>query len=390
MASAATRRDREREAANAAPWVLVLGGGPDREREVSLASAAAVAAALRAGGYRVEEADCGPGDLTALDAFAGMGGGVVFPALHGPWGEGGPLLRELEARGLKKVGVDAEAASMCMNKAAAKTAWSADPTLHTPAWTVMDLAGRDVVVTVPEEGPGGWVLKPLDQGSSLGVYRFHEMEALLDSFLALHEPAWSEGDLDADELLELEGELDAEAAGEPGSASDAEALAGLGSDDDDDDDDDDDEEGQDHAAMDPSLLADLSGGGRMMLESAIRGRELTVGVVAGQALPVIEIGFDGDLYDYDTKYHDDRTRYTVLDASDEAAVAATTASLRAVELVGAAGLCRVDLIWDGSIPWLIEANTMPGFTQHSLLPKAAAACGWSMPELCGRLVRGAG
>ena len=402
---------QQRDAAGAAPWVLVLGGGPDRERDVSLASAAAVATALRAGGYRVEQADCGPGDFSALDAFVGMGGGVVFPVLHGPWGEGGPLLRELEARGLSKVGVDAEAASLCMNKAAAKTVWAADASLHTPPWTVMDLSGRSVVITVPEEGTGGWVLKPLDQGSSLGVHRFHEMEALLDSFLASHEPAWSEGDLDPDELAELEAELedDGGAGLAPGNTAAADewcaeqdtAEPQHGAEEAGDEDDEEDEDGDpgDEDAefdFDPDARADLnrileaSGSGRLMLESAVRGRELTVGVVDGRALPVIEIGFDGDIYDYQTKYHDDRTRYTVLDPTDEAAVAATQASLRAVELVGAGALCRIDLIWDGSIPWLIEANTMPGFTEHSLLPKAAAALDWTMPELCRRLVQAAG
>src|SRR5690554_3347074 len=96
--------------------VLVLGGGPDQKREVSLRSRAGVAGALRAAGHNVIESDITPDNLKPLDTPCD----VVFPVLHGRWGEGGSLQRLMEARRLRFVGAKAHAAGVAMDKCASK------------------------------------------------------------------------------------------------------------------------------------------------------------------------------------------------------------------------------------------------------------------------------
>ncbi len=103
--------------------VMVLAGGPDRERSVSLQSGAAVAHALRQAGHDVSGVlDIGPDDMSALDHWERWCGDVVFPVLHGPWGEGGPLQRILSQRQIAYVGCGPEAASLCMDKYRTKLA----------------------------------------------------------------------------------------------------------------------------------------------------------------------------------------------------------------------------------------------------------------------------
>jgi D-alanine-D-alanine ligase len=92
--------------------LLVLRGGPSAERDVSLASGTAVAAACRRLGYSVTEADIGPRDLQALDGRAD----IIFPVLHGPFGEDGTLQAILEERGLYYVGSDAAASRLAIDK----------------------------------------------------------------------------------------------------------------------------------------------------------------------------------------------------------------------------------------------------------------------------------
>jgi D-alanine-D-alanine ligase len=97
--------------------VLLLKGGPDAEREVSLKSGAMVAAALRRAGLEVNEITV---DRPGLDEIRAMHGDVVFPVLHGSWGEGGPLQELLEADGRPYVGCDPKAARIAMDKVQSK------------------------------------------------------------------------------------------------------------------------------------------------------------------------------------------------------------------------------------------------------------------------------
>jgi D-alanine-D-alanine ligase len=126
-----------------------------------------------------------------------------------------------------------------------------------------------------------------------------------------------------------------------------------------------------------------------MIETFVEGREITVGVLARQTLPIIEIRSRTGFYDYHAKYVDDQTEYlfdTVGDADVRRRV--SEAALACFDALGCRHFARVDFILagDGSV-YALEVNTIPGFTTHSLLPKAAARTGLSMNELCVRIVR---
>ncbi len=128
-----------------------------------------------------------------------------------------------------------------------------------------------------------------------------------------------------------------------------------------------------------------------MVEPLIDGRELTVGVLGDEALPIIEIIPADGLYDYEAKYTRNDTTY-LINPELPAGVAPQLLedSLRLARQVGVRHLARVDYMLDRSgTPWLLELNTMPGFTDHSLVPMAARARTndpLEMPELCARLV----
>jgi D-alanine-D-alanine ligase len=126
-----------------------------------------------------------------------------------------------------------------------------------------------------------------------------------------------------------------------------------------------------------------------MVESFVAGRELTVGVLGRQVLPIIEIRSQSGFYDYQAKYVDDRTQYLFDTVEDRALQARIqSAALAGFDALGCRDFARVDFILgpEGT-PYALEVNTIPGFTTHSLLPKAAARIGLSLGELCVRIVR---
>jgi len=132
------------------------------------------------------------------------------------------------------------------------------------------------------------------------------------------------------------------------------------------------------SALDPVVIA----------ERWITGGEFTVSVLQGQALPAIRIETPRTFYDYQAKYFADDTRYLVpcgLSAPDEAAM--QQAALATFAATGASGWGRVDFVTAGDgKALLLEINTVPGMTSHSLVPMAARAAGIDFPELCWRIL----
>ncbi len=236
--------------------VLVLAGGPDREREVSLQSGAEVSRALREAGHRVEQHDISERDLSALERFADWPGDVIFPVLHGPWGEGGGLQRLLDERGLPYVGTRGPAAALCMDKARAKAAMTTSSTSSTTstssassAKTAADLPTPPHQVVTADEPitlSPPVVIKPTCEGSSIGMAICHDEAAL--------------------------------------------------------------------AAAQKELSASY---GTLLVERYIVGREVTVGVLEGlngrddelTALPPIEIVPAASYYDFHAKYDSEQTQY---------------------------------------------------------------------------------
>lgn len=294
--------------------VLVLGGGPDAEREVSLKSAKFVAQALERGGvYSVRSETI---DRLTPETLRALPGDVVFPVLHGGWGEGGPLQDLLEHDGRPFVGCRAQAARLAMDKMATKLAAAAIGVATKRACVIN---GRDA--GCPLELPV--VVKPVHEGSSVGVH------------ICRTTPEWK--------------------------TAIAAALADM----------------QQH----PKRVY-------MVEEAVLGGSELTVGVLDGAALAPIQIRPSVEFYDYEAKYERSDTQYVVDPPLDQSLKASLRTSAEAIfRTIGARHLARVDFLLDRQgKAWLLEVNTMPGFTDHSLLPMAAAHAGKPMHLLCEHLV----
>lgn len=289
--------------------VAVLMGGVSAEREVSLRSGAAVAAALERCGARVQRVDVQSRQL-ALPADVD----VVFVALHGTFGEDGTVQRWLEERGVPYTFSDAEASARAFDKVRSKQAFLAHD-VPTPRFVVMSASAPDFAAADRLHWPVA--VKPARQGSSVGVVRVERRQDL---------PA-------------------------------ACVQAGR---------------------YDETLL----------VEEWVSGRELTVAVLEGRALPVIEVRPQQGWFDYRAKYTSGCTEYLVPAPLDEdVRRRAEALAVQAQGSLGCRDLTRVDMILDaqGRL-FVLEVNTIPGFTETSLVPKAAQAAGWSFEQLCARLV----
>jgi len=143
----------------------------------------------------------------------------------------------------------------------------------------------------------------------------------------------------------------------------------------------------------PKALADgFEYGAELIVESYVDGRELTVGILGEEALPIVEILAPDGNYSFLAKYTGGRTRYLT-----PAPLAASLyrhcqeLALRAFRALDCRGFGRVDLrLSSKGEPFALELNSIPGFTATSLLPKAAAAAGIAFPDLCHRIMHAAG
>ncbi len=126
----------------------------------------------------------------------------------------------------------------------------------------------------------------------------------------------------------------------------------------------------------------------IIVEQWIDGVEYTAGILHDTALPLIRLETPNSFYDYEAKYQADTTRYLIpcgLDAAQEAQM--QTLALEAFRAVGASGWGRVDFMLDAAgRPWFIEVNTVPGLTDHSLVPMAAQAAGTGFEALACRIL----
>lgn len=131
--------------------------------------------------------------------------------------------------------------------------------------------------------------------------------------------------------------------------------------------------------------------GDCMIEQFIPGKEITVSILEEQTLPIIEIRSKTGFYDYQAKYIDEQTEY-LFDTIIQPALI-TQIEQDAMDCFCALGcrqFARVDFILsDEPIAYALEINTIPGFTTHSLLPKAAAKAGLTMSDLCSKIVEAA-
>jgi len=129
--------------------------------------------------------------------------------------------------------------------------------------------------------------------------------------------------------------------------------------------------------------------GLPLIETFIPGRELAVGVLGDQALPIVEIKPSHEIYDYECKYTKGKSQYEVPAAlSAETTALVQELTVLAHRTLRLSAYSRIDFRLDeNDEPWCLEANSLPGMTATSLLPKGAGAAGISFPELCDRIVR---
>jgi len=133
----------------------------------------------------------------------------------------------------------------------------------------------------------------------------------------------------------------------------------------------------------------LSKYGQGLIEHFIKGPELTVGILGEVALPAIEIRTRREFYNYQAKYLDDDTQYRFdIDLPEAVVDEVRRLSLQAHRALGCRDFSRVDWMVDGVThqPYALEINTIPGFTDHSLLPKAAQRAGLRFADLCAQIV----
>ena len=150
------------------------------------------------------------------------------------------------------------------------------------------------------------------------------------------------------------------------------------------------EPGQWAAAL--KTARDVDPQGEVLVEAYIPGREWTVGVIGGEALPVVEILAPGGWYGFQEKYTKGVTNYVFPDAVEDAPLVAQCQlfALLAFQAAGCRGVSRIDFrVTPDGLPYVLEINTIPGFTATSLLPKAAAKAGMPFSALCAKLLENA-
>ena len=246
-----------------------------------------------------------------------------FIALHGRLGEGGAVQGALELLGIPYTGSGVMASSISMDKVMTKRIWLSEG-IPTPRYTLLRRGAfeRRQVIEVPDTLGLPVIVKPAREGSSFGVTKV---------------------------------------LGYSGMSAAVDAAAQLDS--------------------------------NILCEECIEGEEVTCPVLGtgdgARALPVIRIVAPDGNYDYQNKYFTDTTQYLVpcgLPAGEEEAIQDLV--LKAYRVLDCRGWGRVDVMIDGKTrkPYLLEVNTSPGMTSHSLVPKSAQAAGISYEDLCVQLL----
>ena len=299
--------------------IAVLMGGWSAERDVSLTSGKGIAEALESRGYKVTRIDM---DRNVAQVLAGVRPDVVFNALHGTPGEDGTVQGMLDLMDLKYTHSGVETSVIAIDKELTKRVLVPHG-IRMPAGEIV----RSETLYERDPMPRPYVLKPVNEGSSVGVA-----------------------------IVTSEGNY-----GDP-----------IGRD-----------------AEGPWQKFD-----RLLAEPFIKGRELTVAVLADEALAVTELRPTRGFYDYDAKYTDGLTEHVCParipdDVRDEAMALA----LKAHRLLGCKGCSRADFRWDDEQGaeglYLLEINTQPGMTPLSLVPEQAKYRGIEYAELAERMVEAA-
>ena len=306
--------------------VAVLLGGNSAEREISLMSGQGVLDALRSRGVDAHPFDPAQREISELrrDGFT-----CCFIALHGRYGEDGTVQGALELLGIPYTGSGVMASSIAMDKVMTKRLWLAQG-LPTPDYVVLSSPHQEgsaqlasLCQSTSDRLGLPLIVKPPHEGSSIGVSKV-AVAADLPQALRLS------------------------------------------------------------AGYEPEVLC----------EAFVDGEELTCALLgtgaAARALPLVRIQAPQGAYDYQNKYFTDLVKYQCpsgLPAQEEAEIARI--ALAAYRALGCRGWARADLMLRASDRrvFLLEMNTAPGMTSHSLVPMSARAAGLDYPDLCLEVLR---
>jgi D-alanine-D-alanine ligase len=317
--------------------VAVLFGGASAEREVSLMSGAAVLKALQAQGVNAHAFDPSVQDMGELKR---QGFTAAHIALHGRYGEDGTVQGALELLGIPYTGSGVMASAIAIDKRMTKRIWEAAG-LATPAWRLTKSALETAnAFEFFAAGGHNMIVKPALEGSSLGLTRVTNQAQCAAAFEAASTldgqalcEAWIEGDEVTCAVLEtVRPEL---------------------------------VEGQHFDKLNANGL---------------------------KALPLIRIAAPDGNYDFQNKYYTDDVKYHVpsgLPLLEEKAI--QTLVLQAFSAIDCRGWARADVMIDAKTqtPYLLEINTSPGMTSHSLVPMAAKVAGISFEALCLHILQSA-
>ena len=308
--------------------VAVLKGGRSLERQVSLKSGARVEDALERLGHEVTAIDVGANLVERLTAERPE---VAFVALHGRDGEDGTVQELLEVMGIPYTGSGVSACIRAADKVLAKHAMR-DRGIPTPDFYAFsetafkELGAAQALPAIEDRLQFPIVVKPAGQGSALGI-KFARTPA------------------------------DVPAA----------------------------------------LVAAFSYDRKVLLERYVPGRDLAVSIItddgAARALPIVEaVPEQEEFYDFESRYEIGRTRFVCpAELTEPVASRAAELALQVFQLLGCSGFARVDLMLERETDelFVLEANSIPGLTETSLLPQAADAAGIGFDQLIGRILKAA-
>lgn len=303
--------------------VAVVLGGPSAEREVSINTGHAICEALKEKGYNAHELDLVP--HTLIGDLKAMDAKVVFNAVHGLYGEDGRLPAILDAAGIPYTGCGVLASAIAMDKVATKR-FLMSAGISTPDCFILNKRDsedlQEIKARILDHFGVPVVIKAASQGSSIGVY-----------------------------IVQTEAEII-------------------------------------NALEECFKLCD-----HVLVEECISGKELTVSIMEENGkpvvLPIIWIAPHSGAYDYHSKYTKGATDYHCpAPLSKEVTDYIQNLARETYHVLDLNGVARVDIMYDDekNIGYVLEANTVPGMTGTSLVPKAAAAAGITFPELCEKIL----
>ncbi len=302
--------------------VAVVLGGPSSEAEVSRRTGGAIAEALREKGYNAVELELVPEKL--VEQLREIDAKVVFNAVHGMYGEDGRLQSILEAIKMPYTGSGVLASAVAMDKVATKR-FLISANISTPKCLMYNKRYDNDMAKIEKE--------------------------IIETFgVPVVIKAADQGSSIGVEIVKAEADV--------------------------------------AAALDNTFkYSDL-----VLVEECIDGKELTCGVmeVEGElkALPIVMIAPHSGSYDFHSKYTKGATDYLVpAPLSEEVTVYVQSLALATYKVLGLSGVARIDVMLDDeNIGYVLEANTIPGMTATSLVPKEAAAINISFPELCEKIL----